>query len=92
MGRIHSGYDVYLGDDLAFQSALIAEDQHAKVVRVKAKTSGGWSEVYRLTDTGPLQRTVGSKAGLRWEGTNDGERVTLTALHVGGGCVPCSKR
>lgn len=97
MGRIHSGYDVYVGDELMWPRALIAEDQHAHVVKIKARDDhNGWGEVYRITGAGPMMRTTARTrdmpAGVRWEGFHDGEYVTITALHVGGGCIPCSQR
>lgn len=97
MGRIHSGYDIYVGDDLLWSRALISEDQHAHVIKVKARDDKNrWAEVYRLTDTGRMMQTTaraaGEPAGLQWTGSHDGEQVTVTALRVGGGCIPCSRR
>lgn len=94
MGRLHNGYDVFLGDDLAYKSCLIQEDQHRHVVIVKERQNARWVEVLRLTDTGPLMRPSGGANALRWEGTDpDGDRVTLTANYTAkGGCVPCSRR
>lgn len=91
MGRLHQNYNIYLGDDLTWTKALIAEDQHRHVVVIKTRRDqGGWGEVYRLTDTGPMLRN--GPAGIRWIGQHEGQEVTLTALRVDGGCVPCSRR
>ena len=99
MGRVHSGYDVYLGEpdadqsthSLRFTSALISEDHHGHVIKIRGKADkGGWTTLYQLVDTGPLQR---NGTAMRWTGTGPtGERVTLSAIRNSGGCVPCGRR
>ena len=101
MGRLHSGYDVYLGapdadlteHSLTFTSVVIVEDMHAKVLRVKTKDDRGrWSVVYEMTSISKMQRPR-TGSGIRWTGLNaEGATVQLTGTSTSGACIPCGRR
>lgn len=101
MGRLHNGFDVYLGDPeadltehtLTFTSVVIVEDLHAKVLKVKAKDDRGfWGVVYEMTGISKMQRPR-TGSGIRWTGINaEGETVQLTGTSTSGACIPCGRR
>jgi hypothetical protein len=99
MGRIHSGYDVYLGapdapdaeHPLAYTSAIVLEDQHRHTIRVKERDAKDrYQVVFSLTDT---SKPLRNGTAFRWTGTDpEGNTVVLTLLSNKGGCVPCGRR
>lgn len=99
MGRLHSGFDIYLAPPevpdaevpLSFTAAVIVEDMYAKVLRVKTRNGANqWGVVYTLTGISRMQR---NGTAVRWVGTNEqGETIQLTGMSTQGGCVPCSRR
>lgn len=91
MARLHNNMDVYLGNDLAYTVAMIVEDQHAHVVKVRTSNGGLWVDRLVLTGAELLSSASGAWS---WEGTDpDGGTVRVTGVRrLSSGCRSCGGR
>lgn len=99
MGRIHTGYDVYIGHPdapykehpLAFKAATLFEDIQHKTMQVKVRNDKRQFDiVYEATGLSKMSR---NGTALQWTATSDADDpVTLTAISNRGGCIPCGRR
>lgn len=96
MSRTHAGYDIYQGEELTYQEAIVVDNHETRQLQVKARVPtqpNAWATVLLLDDV-EFVGTQGRNA-LFWTGLNrdTGEPVQLGAVfRARTGCTQCGGR